>query len=388
MLSGGNLVDISVVIPTKNEEITIGQFLDWVKIGAERNKVTYEVILIDNSTDKTPEIAKALGAQVVKVDKPGLGLAYNAAKQFINGNYVFLGDADCTYDFREIASFLESLNKGFDFVIGNRFKGIIEKNAMPKHHQYFGSPLTSLWFKVLLGIPTGDIHCGIRALRKELYIQLPFHEQGWEYASEMIVSARNLGAKIHEIPVRFYKEPPGRISHHKRNGWLTPFKAGWGTLRVTWMFSFDRLLTKPGYYLGVAAVSLVAFFTILPIRVLEKFEIGFSALLLTSLIAIVGFSLYGVGKISSFTYREKSQNDARENLLADLKRTFNVWAINSALLLVASVTSIITWRLGYFSNKFNYAQSFRFIATYSVILDLWFMSTIAFLVTSLKRIRI
>jgi glycosyltransferase involved in cell wall biosynthesis len=296
------LIDVTVLIPTKNEEITISSFLDWCQIGFRTANIKGEIVLMDSSTDRTPQIALSKGAKVVNVDEKGLGVAYLKGKNHISGEYVILGDADCTYDFRNIDPFLDKLNQGFELVVGNRFKGDIEKKAMPIHHQYFGSPATSFIFKHTLGIPTGDIHCGMRAITKDLFLRLPFTELGWEYASEMIVSSRNLGARICEVPIDFLKEPEGRISHQKRNGWLTPFKAGWGTLRVTASFSLDRLLFLPGIFLAAAGFTLNFFMLFLSNSLLVKFGIGNLTSSIFMAISLIGILTAGLAGISHLIY--------------------------------------------------------------------------------------
>ena len=295
-------IDVTVLIPTKNEEITISQFLEWCDEGFRLAGLQGEVVLMDSSTDRTPEIAKSKGAKVVTVLEPGLGIAYLSGKQHINGKYVILGDADCTYDFRNIQPFLKKMQEGFDLVVGNRFKGSIEKNAMPLHHQYFGSPGTSFVFKHSLGIPVGDIHCGMRAMTKELYQSLPFTELGWEYATEMIVSSRNLGAKICEIPINFFKEPKGRISHQKRNGWTTPFKAGWGTLRVTASFSLDRLLSLPGLILGAGGTFLNLLLLAQNFVAPQEVRFGLYTSSMLAAVSLIGWGMASLGFLSHFVY--------------------------------------------------------------------------------------
>lgn len=297
-----NKIDVTVLIPTKNEEITISQFLDWCDEGFRLAGLRGEVVLMDSSTDRTPDIAKSKGAKVVTVHEPGLGIAYLIGKQYINGKYVILGDADCTYDFRDLQPFLDRLNEGFDLVVGNRFKGSIEKSAMPVHHQYFGSPGTSFVFKHSLGIPVGDIHCGMRAMTKELYQSLPFTELGWEYATEMIVSSRNIGARICEIPINFFKEPKGRISHQKRNGWTTPFKAGWGTLRVTASFSLDRLLSLPGLILGAGGMALNLLLLGQNLIATEEVKFGIYTSSMLAALSLIGWGMVSIGFLSHFVY--------------------------------------------------------------------------------------
>ena len=51
-----------------------------------------------------------------------------------------MGDADCTYDFRQLKPFVDKFHEGYEFVMGSRFRGYIEPGSMPPHHRYFGTP--------------------------------------------------------------------------------------------------------------------------------------------------------------------------------------------------------------------------------------------------------
>jgi glycosyltransferase involved in cell wall biosynthesis len=363
-------IDVSIVVPTMNEEVTALQFIRWCHEGFSKIGVIGEIIFLDISDDRTAKIAQEHGVKVVEVAKRGLGNAYGAGKGIPNGKYVIMGDADCTYDFREIGIFIEKMEQGYDLVLGNRFKGKIEKRAMPFHHQYFGSPLTSLFFKYGLGIPTGDIHCGMRAMTAELYSSLPFLETGWEYATEMIISARNYGASITEIPISFLKEPEGRISHHKRGSWTSPFKAGWGTLRVTFTYLFDRIFVLPGFLSGILSTSLNIIVAITPNLILERFRVGLLAQAMLLFIAIFGSSAFALGSISQYAYRRKN---TISNILVGKKmssKLFTVWMFLTLIEIVFSSYLIYRWASGSFENYLlsntNYSLSSVWIAYTSI----------------------
>ena len=99
--------------------------------------------------------------------KRGLGRAYIDALPYIRGKYVMMGDADCTYDFRELAPFVERLRGGDEFVMGSRFRGSIEPGSMPPLHRYLGTPVTTWILNVLFGSQFSDIHCGMRGITRE-----------------------------------------------------------------------------------------------------------------------------------------------------------------------------------------------------------------------------
>jgi glycosyltransferase involved in cell wall biosynthesis len=392
-MQSDRLIDVTVLIPTKNEEITISSFLDWCQIGFRNAKIKGEIVLMDSSTDRTPQIALSKGAKVVNVDEKGLGVAYLKGKDHIAGEYVILGDADCTYDFRNIDPFLDKLNQGFELVVGNRFKGTIEKKAMPIHHQYFGSPATSFIFKHSLGIPTGDIHCGMRAITKDLFLRLPFTELGWEYASEMIVSSRNLGARICEVPIDFLKEPEGRISHQKRNGWLTPFKAGWGTLRVTASFSLDRLLFLPGIFLAAAGFALNFFMLFLSNSLLVKFGIGNLTSSIFMAISLIGILTAGLASISHLIYYP---NGRATKILANnqlVNFLFSSTVLFALFLILSGTLLFDRWKNGIFTEISSTSMdNLKYVGIFNLSISLLAGVTVtmicSFLASYMEKLRI
>lgn len=253
-------VDVSIVVPALNEEITVGEFVDWCKEGLERAGVTGQVLIVDSSTDKTPEIVLAHGGEVLRTPKRGLGRAYIDAASYIRGKWIVMGDADLTYDFRELALFVEAFRKGAEFVMGSRFRGSIEKGAMPALHRYFGTPLTTWILNRIYHSSYSDIHCGMRGLTREALEKIDLKSQSWEYASEMVLKAARLRLATAEVPVKFYKDREGRFSHHRRMGWLSPWIAGWLNLKVMLVYTPDSFLLRPGIILtasgGIIASAL------------------------------------------------------------------------------------------------------------------------------------
>jgi glycosyltransferase involved in cell wall biosynthesis len=258
---------ISIVIPTLNESINIAEFISWVNEGIASLPVDGEILIVDSSTDQTAEIALSLGVRVLKVPKRGLGRAYIDATPFIRGKYVVLGDADCTYDFRELRPFYEAFMEGATYVMGSRYKGSIEKGAMPFHHQYLGTPITTWILNRIFKSKFSDIHCGMRAMTLELLKDMDLQSQSWEYASELVIKSVTLNATIIEVPVKFYKDRNGRESHHKREGWLSPFKAAWINLRAMFAYGADAFLIKPGGLLAVLGALLTLAVTLGPVDI-------------------------------------------------------------------------------------------------------------------------
>ena len=248
--------EISIVVPALNEELTIDTFVEWCKEGLSAANVKGEILIVDSSKDKTADIALSKGARVLKTPKRGLGRAYIDAVPYIRGKFVIMGDCDCTYDFRELAPFVEKYREGYEFVMGSRFKGYIEPSAMPKLHRYFGTPLTTWILNIMYGTSFSDIHCGMRGMTLSVLKRINLQSQGWGYASELVLKAVKLKLQITEVPIRFYKDPPGRMSHHKRTGWTSPWLAGWTNLKIMFVFAPDFFLLKPGMILLVVGLIL------------------------------------------------------------------------------------------------------------------------------------
>lgn len=249
-------VELSIVVPALNEALTVGEFIDWCQEGLQRAGVSGQILIVDSSTDETPDIVLARGGEVLRVPKRGLGRAYIDAIPYIRGRWIVMGDADLTYDFRELDKFVAEFRRGAEFVMGSRFRGSIEEGAMPGLHRYFGTPLTTWILNRIYRSRYSDIHCGMRGLTKEALERIDLRSQSWEYASEMVLKAARLKLRLAEVPVTFYKDREGRLSHHRRAGWLSPWIAGWINLRAMLIYSPDSFLMKPGILLLVLGLAL------------------------------------------------------------------------------------------------------------------------------------
>ena len=290
-------VDLSIVIPALNEEVTIGEFVAWCREGLEKAGVRGQILIIDSSTDRTPEIALAGGAEVLRVPKRGLGRAYIDAIPYIRGEWIVMGDADLTYDFRELVPFVEKFRAGGEFVMGSRFRGTIEEGAMPPLHRYFGTPLTTWILNFIYRSHFSDIHCGMRGLTRTALQRINLQSQSWEYASEMVLKAARLELKIEEVPVKFYKDREGRMSHHRRAGWLSPWIAGWINLKVMLVYSPDSFLLKPGLALFVLGMLLACLLAAGP-RTVAGIGLNLHFMLFGMTCATLGYSCVQIGVIA------------------------------------------------------------------------------------------
>lgn len=278
---------VTVLIPALNECLTVVQTVEWCLEGFRRAGLSGEVIIVDSSDDGTAELALEAGARVLRVPRRGLGRAYLDAIPFVRAPYVIVGDADCTYDFRELGAFVAKLEEGYDFVMGSRFRGSIEPRAMPLHHRYFGTPVTNFIFNRVFSTKFSDIHCGMRAITLDAYRQLDLRAQGWEYASEMIIKAVKLRLRCTEVPIAFYRDREGRISNVKRGGWKTSWLAGWRSLQVIFTAGPEFFLLKP---------SITAFVVgFVSSAILSRGPVGFGSLhTLAIMMAVTIIGAFGI----------------------------------------------------------------------------------------------
>ena len=259
--------EVTILVPAVNEAVTIEEFVRWCHQGLRDAGARGEVLIVDSSTDATPEIAIAAGARVLHTPKRGLGRAYIDAVPYVRGKYVVMGDADCTYDFRQLSGFVDVLRSGTEYAMGSRWKGSIEAGAMPRLHQYFGTPFTTWILNRLYGSKFTDIHCGMRGITRDGLVRMGLVSQSWEYASEMVLKSVRMGFRTTEVPVTFLKDRDGRLSHHKRAGWFSPFAAAWINLRAMFIHGAEFFLFKPGIFMFVLGLLMTLPLAVSPITV-------------------------------------------------------------------------------------------------------------------------
>ncbi len=302
--------EVSIVVPSLNEEITVETFVAWCHEGLAAAGAVGEILIVDSSSDATPDLAVAAGARVLRTPKRGLGRAYIDAIPFVRGKYIIMGDADCTYDFRLLKPFVEQFRQGHEFVMGSRWKGSIEKGAMPPHHQYFGTPLTTWILNRVYSSKFSDIHCGMRGITKDALIRMDLASQSWEYASEMVLKSVHLELHTGEVPVRFLKDPDGRVSHHRRMGWFSPFQAAWINLRAMFVYGADFFVFKPGLLLLLLGVIVTAGLSGGPLT-LGSVTLSLTSHFIAALAAILGLQFALMGCVArvffDYTGRRTSQ---------------------------------------------------------------------------------
>ena len=315
----------------------------------EREKIKGEVLISDNgSTDHSQEIAVMHGARLVHAKKKGYGAALQEGINNAKGTYVIMGDSDESYDFSNLMPFVNELRKGCDLVIGNRFKGGIEKGAMPFLHRYFGIPVLSFIGRLFFHIKIKDFHCGIRGITTKAFKEMNLHTTGMEFASEMVVKAALLKMKIVEVPTTLSVDGRNRPPH------LRTWHDGWRHLRFLLMFSPKWLFLFPGLFIIFISLLFGSLLYFNPIK-LNGVVFDIHTLIVSSFSLLIGVQFvffHSFVKIYSITSGLIPSDKKFENLFKffTLERGLLVGIIIFLLGAIIMLNNFLSWSSAGFSD--------------------------------------
>jgi glycosyltransferase involved in cell wall biosynthesis len=249
--------DVSFVLPCLNEARSLAACISAIREAEQqihnRYGLSCEIVLADNgSTDGSQALAASLGARIIQVREKGYGAALSGGFQAALGQYLVMGDADGSYDFREATAMVGALVGGADLCMGSRFQGGIKPGAMPWKNRYIGNPLLTGILNLLFRAGVSDAHCGLRALTKASFERLQLTGPGMEFASEMIIKAALRGEKVVERPATLSPDLRDRAPH------LRPWRDGWRHLRYLFMLSPAWLFAIPGALLVSGGTLILA----------------------------------------------------------------------------------------------------------------------------------
>lgn len=310
-----NQVEVSVVMPCLNEQDALADCIRKIRKVFEKEGISAEVIVADNgSTDHSREIAAAEGARVILESKRGYGAAYLGGIKEARGKYIIIGDSDNTYDFNDIPKFLQLMRQGYDFVMGSRFKGMIEKGAMSWSHRYIGNPILSGMCRLFFRTSLSDIHCGMRAFTKEAYQKMRLRTLGMEFATEMVVSALQHNLKIAEIPINY--------SPREGESKLSPLYDAWRHVRFMLLYSPLWLYFIPGLSGLLFGIMVLLVLVRGPFLFLGH-NWDLHVMIFASVICILSYQLLNLG-IYAHTFAIKSGLLRYDRLTLFFQRHFNL----------------------------------------------------------------
>jgi glycosyltransferase involved in cell wall biosynthesis len=283
--ANGSTPEVSVVIPCLNEAESIEACVGGARNALSEAGYEGEVVVVDNdSTDGSGDLAAGAGARVVYEPRRGYGNAYLAGLAAARGRYIVMLDADLTYDAADLPRFVTALEEGGELVLGDRMTGI-HPGAMPWLHRRVGNPMLTGLLNRLFGTKVRDAHCGMRAVRREVLPRLDLRTTGMELASEMVIRAAKAGLDIRQFP----------IEYHPRRGEskLSTWGDGWRHLRFLLVHSPKYLFLIPGAVM-VSLGTLIMAVALTQISLLGRVW-GIHTEIAGSMLSILGVQVIALG---------------------------------------------------------------------------------------------
>ncbi|MCX6683795.1 MAG: S-layer glycoprotein N-glycosyltransferase AglJ [Methanoregula sp.] len=280
-----NKDEVCILIPTLNEDLTIGPIV------REFKGLGYSHILVidGKSTDNTVKVAREAGANVRTQSGEGKGNAIIEAFEIIDQPYILMLDGDGTYTPKDAEKMLTPLFLGFDQVIGDRLINA-EEGAFSRLN-LFGNHMLNLLFKVAHSRDLLDILSGYRAFTRLAIQQMNLKEKGFEIETEISVESVRNGQRTMVVPIK-YSRRPGTATK------LSPFHDG--IKIVSTIYRLARV-NNPMFYFGMMGLFTSLLGILTGIYVLLEWMNGVTRVpltILTMLLIVVGIEIFMFGMIS------------------------------------------------------------------------------------------
>ena len=216
---------LTVSMITMNEEGAVAKVISDIR-GVVPDA---EILLVDSSRDRTPEIAEALGCRVLRQFPPqGYGPAMDRAVREASGDVVVTLDCDDTYPVEVIPKLVAMIDEGYDLV--NTTRVWRRPKAMPLAN-FLANRVFALGARILHGLRTTDVHSGMRAYRKSMIDQVAWDPRGPALPVEMYIVPFRRGFRVAEIPID-YRERIGETTLHRFSSTLWTFRRLWRARKV------------------------------------------------------------------------------------------------------------------------------------------------------------
>lgn len=206
---------IALIIPCYNEEDGLKTLLPKIP------KFIDEVIIVDNnSTDNTADVAKSFGCTVLYEKTPGYGAAYKCGFLYVSKDIIITMDGDDTYPIQEIKQNIDDLlqNK-YDFITCSRFP-LLNKSAM-NFSNILGNKILTIVTKVLFGTSIKDSQSGMWVFKRHIFNYIFPKSNGMPLSQEIKILA------LRHQKINFFETNIGyatRIGEVKLDKWRDGFK--------------------------------------------------------------------------------------------------------------------------------------------------------------------
>jgi glycosyltransferase involved in cell wall biosynthesis len=201
---------LSVIIPVYNEELTVGNVIDRVKVALQKIGLQHEIIVVDDhSYDHSVEVVREHNSKLYSLKQhmgKGYGLRAGFAKA--NGDIIITIDSDGSHRPEELPRVIAPVLKDqADLVIGSRY--LNQKNVAARKLNAFGVRIFNVLIQFLTGTTVTDSQSGYRAMKREVLNKQKLKSGGYEIESEMLVKTAKEGFRVAEVPISFEQRTYG-----------------------------------------------------------------------------------------------------------------------------------------------------------------------------------
>ena len=202
---------LSIIIPVRNEELTVGNIIDRVQATVQQAGLKSEIIVIDDcSTDNSLEVAKQRGVKIFTLmQHQGKGYALRAGFSKAKGDIIVTIDSDGSHRPEELPRILAPILRGkADLVIGSRY--LNQKNVAARKLNVSGVQLFNSFIRILTGVDTSDSQSGYRAMKRQALKTEELTSYEYEIESEILVKTAKKHFRVAEVPISFEQRTYGR----------------------------------------------------------------------------------------------------------------------------------------------------------------------------------
>lgn len=236
--------DVTIVIPTLNEEEGIGQLISELRREGYDN-----VLVVDGySSDNTVRVAELNSGSVVFQHGRGKSGAIETALEYVKTPFMLVMDGDCTYDPKDIERFLGHV-QNYDQIIGVRANG---RENIPVLNR-LGNWIITETFNLLMETKLTDVCSGMYVLRTETARQLEFNTAGFDVEVEIAGQNATRG-KITEVPITYRK----RIGYQKLSAWRHGFQIVSSVVNLARIYNPALLFSAVAAFAVIPAVIMLA----------------------------------------------------------------------------------------------------------------------------------
>lgn len=304
-------IDVSVLIPVKDEEATLATLLGEIDAAfATMPENGYEVIFVDDgSTDTSWDVMTQLAAdnphvRALRLRRNfGKAAALAAAVDEARGHRVVTMDADLQDDPAEVPRLLAELDDGADLVSGHKAD---RKDPLGKR---IPSKFFNFMTNVMTGLKINDHNCGLKAARTEVYRRVPLYGELHRYIPAL---AHQTGYKVRELAVNHRPREHGKSKY----GFERYVRGAIDLLTVMTITKYGR---RPAHLFGGLGLlsAFIGFVVLAYLTVVKIFggqAIGDRPLLMLGiLLVILGVQLISIGLIAEIVlHRTANRREATD----------------------------------------------------------------------------